>query len=62
MATVPWKGRRPKLEIEMGRKKSPNSRWIKGNTRYDEATERYINTKYREWHGWHKGALIRRVK
>jgi hypothetical protein len=44
----------------MGRKKNPNGRWIEGNQRYDDETLKYILRKYREWHGFHQGALVRK--
>ena len=44
----------------MGRKKTPNSRWVAGNRRYDERTEAEIQRKYREHDGWYQGAKVRR--
>lgn len=37
-----------------------NSRWRKGDQRYDKKTQDAIDKKYTEAHGWHKGARVYR--
>lgn len=44
----------------MTAKKKLNSRWTRGNVRYDERTMELIRERYREPYGWHQGARVRR--
>lgn len=44
----------------MSVKDKPKSRWNRGNERYPKKTLDTIYEKYREPHGWHKGARVLR--
>lgn len=47
----------------MAKKRKLNSRWLKGNARYDERTITEIDRKYSEQPGFYKGArVVRKTK
>ena len=44
----------------MSKQEKPNSRWVRGNERYDKKTLDYIYSHYREQPDWYNGARVRK--